>query len=155
VDRDIGDGHLRAGYTASKLKIFLKQGATRILILYNITAITAYCTPPPSFEVFLRCFDFFVFFRSRISDWSRCLKKKSVLDREKGYYCTLYCVQYLPPNPPLLPTILRNIFPHDPLYCNKILAISRKGQGLTLTLNLSLLFVEQKDSGLSYLALSG
>jgi len=47
---------------------------------------------------------------------ARCLKKKSVLDREKKGVLLHIIVQYLPPNPPLLPTILRNILsPRPPL----------------------------------------
>ena len=74
-----------------------------------------------------------MFFRSRISDGSRCLKKKSVLDREKGYYCTLlrntslptplYCLQYC-----------AIYFAHDPLYIAIKYwqyLISCKGQALT------------------------
>ena len=88
--------------------------------------------PPPSFEVFLRCVEFlFCFFRSRISDGSRCLKKKSVLDREKKgvllYYCTLLCNTSLP-TPLYCLQYCAIYFPHDPLYCNKILAMSCKGQ---------------------------
>jgi len=54
-------------------------------------------------------------------------EKKIVPDTEMGALLHII-VRYPPPSPPLLPTILRNIFPHDPLYCNKILAISCKGQ---------------------------
>ena len=84
--------------------------------------------PLPSFEVFLRCFEvFFWFFKGRISDGSRCLKYVSFLDTEKGHYCTLLC------NSPL-PALLYCLqycaicCPHYPIYCNKILTISCKGQ---------------------------
>jgi len=73
-----------------------------------------------------------LFFRSRISDGSRRLKKIcSLSTRKRGiiiaHYCAvphsqppfIYCLQYC-----------AIYFPHDhdPLYCNKILAISCKGQ---------------------------
>jgi len=49
----------------------------------------------------------------RILDGWRCLKKKIVLDTEQGALLHII-VQYPPPSPPLLPTILRNIFPPRP-----------------------------------------
>jgi len=71
-----------------------------------------------------RCF---LFFRDRILDGSRCLKKKSCQTRKRGHYCTLLCDIPLPA-PFYCLQYCAIYFPHDPLYCNKILAISCKGQ---------------------------
>jgi hypothetical protein len=55
---------------------------------------------------------------------SRCrLKKKTFSTRKSDII-----VQFPPPSPSLLPIILRDMSPPDSLYCNKILAISCKGQ---------------------------
>ena len=58
-------------------------------------------------------------------------EKKSVLvldtEKRKGYYCTLLCNSSLPA-PLYCLQYCAIYFPHDPLYCNKILAISCKGQ---------------------------
>ena len=54
-------------------------------------------------------------------------EKISVLDREKGYYCTLLCNTSLP-TPLYCLQYCAIYFPHDPIYSNKILAISCKGQ---------------------------
>jgi len=71
----------------------------------------------PSSQV-LRCFwgvwRCCCFFRGRILDVSRCFRKKIRSRHEKEALLHIV-VQYPPPSPPLLPTILRNIyFPHDP-----------------------------------------
>ena len=73
----------------------------------------------------------FLFWGSDFGRVARCLKKKSFSTRkptEKGAFlhtllcntplpAPLYCLQYC-----------AIYFPHDPLYCNKILTISCKGQ---------------------------
>ena len=60
------------------------------------------------------------------------VSEKKIRSRHRKWVLLHIIVQYPPPSrasPPLLPTILRNIFPpRVPLYCNKILAISCKGQ---------------------------
>ena len=71
-------------------------------------------------------------FRDRILDGSRCLKKNvSCQTRKRGHYCTLLCDIPLPA-PLYCLQYCAIYFPHDPLYfffnCNKILAISCKGQ---------------------------
>ena len=86
-----------------------------INILHNITS---YCTPPPKFEVFGGVWRFFFFFRDRILDGSRCLKKKSCQTRKRGHYCTLLCDTPLPA-PLFCLQYCAIYFPHDPLYCNK------------------------------------
>ena len=53
--------------------------------------------------------------------------KKIVPDTKKGHYCTLLCDIPLPA-PLYCLQYCAIYFPHDPLYCNKILAISCKGQ---------------------------
>ena len=74
--------------------------------------------PPPNFDVFLRCLWVFFLGGGRILDGSRCLKKKIFLDTEKGALLHII-VQYPPPSSPLLPTILRNIFPPRPPLLHK------------------------------------
>jgi len=67
-------------------------------------------------------------FKGRILDGSRCHKKKSFLTRKRGhYYRTLLCNIPLP-DPLYCLQYCAIYFPHDPLYCNTILAISCKGQ---------------------------
>ena len=56
---------------------------------------------------------FFVSFSGQILDGWRCLKKNRSRHTEKGALLHII-VQYPPPSPPLLPTILRNIFPPRP-----------------------------------------
>ena len=91
---------------------FLQTPPLLCNILYNITS---YCSPPPNFEVFLRCFEVFFVFEGSDFGWVEVSEKKIVLDTEKGALLHII-VQYPPPRPPLLPTILRNIFsPRPPL----------------------------------------
>jgi len=66
-------------------------------------------------------------FKGRILDGSRCQKKKPFSTRKRGHYCTLLCNIPLP-DPFYCLQYCAIYFPHDPLYCNKILAISCKGQ---------------------------
>jgi len=56
------------------------------------------------------------------------VSKKIVLDTEKGALLHII-VQYPLPAPLYCLQYCAIYFPHDPLYCNKILAISCKGQG--------------------------
>ena len=76
----------------------------------------------------------FLFFQGcRILDgYVEVFEKKSFSTHGKGGIIAHYrpiIVQYPPSSPPLLPTILRNKFSlRPPCYCNKILAISCKGQ---------------------------
>jgi len=117
---------------------------TPFIVQYIAQYFTSYCTPPPDFEVFFRCLEvFFVSFSGRILDGWRCLKRKqgALLHIIDNNYCAI------PPSPNLyihtytypLPAPLYCLqycavyFPHDPLYYNKILAISCKGQGVGLT----------------------
>jgi len=102
-------------------------------ILHNITS---YCTPPPNFEVFFRCLEVFggvfLLFSGRILDgWSevsaQCLKKNCSRHGKEGIIAQLLCNTPLPA-PLCCLQYCAIYFPHDPLYCNKILAISCKGQ---------------------------
>ena len=65
--------------------------------------------PPPNFEVFLRgvCRCFCCFLGSNFG-WVEVFEKKNVFDTERGALLHII-VQYPPPSPPSLPTILRNI----------------------------------------------
>ena len=90
-------------------------------ILYNITT---YCTPPPSFEVFLRCLEVFGFgfffqesvgFRVRMG---RGLCKKNPFSTRKGGIIAHYCA--IPPSqPPFIAyNIAQYIFPTTPFTLN-------------------------------------
>jgi len=108
---------------------FLQTPPLLCNILHNITS---YCTPPPNFEVFLRCLGvwrcFFLLFSGRIFfGWVEVSEKKSFSTRKRGNYCTLLCNTPLP-TPLYCLQYCAIYFSHDPLYCSKILAISCKGQ---------------------------
>jgi len=96
--------------------------------------------PPPDFEVCFRCLEVFggIFLLALVVGFwmGGGVWKKIVLDTEKGkggiiaYYwiIIIIIVQYPLPAPLYCLQYCAIYFPHDPLYCNKILAISCKGQ---------------------------
>jgi len=70
---------------------------------------------------------FFVFLGSDFG-WVEVSKKNPFSTRIRGDHCTLLCNTLLPA-PLYCLQYCAIYFSHDPLYCNKILAISCKGQG--------------------------
>jgi len=113
--------------------IFLQTPPLLCNILHNITS---YCTPPPNFErvVFDVFGGIFCFFRGA-GFWmgtSRCLNKNRSRHGKGGIiaHYTLLC-NTSPPAPLYCLRYCAINFPYDPLDCNKILAISFKGQALT------------------------